>query len=174
MKTPILFLLNLILLTTINSSVFAQYRKITVIILRHAEKDLTNEDDSNPDLSAEGKLRAQKLVEIINKYQPEAIYSTDYERTRATVRPLARKRRMLTQIYSAGNPAALKETILSGKIKRLVVVGHIDSTPALVNLLLGSEKYKQLDEKEYDKIWIVKIKRHRKIPNDVRERVITY
>ena len=134
-------LLGLLLVFFASNSVFAQYKKLTVILLRHAEKDISEESDTaDPELSAQGKLRAEKLVETINKYQPDAIYSTDYFRTRATVRPLARKRRMMTQIYDARNLDAMNDLILSGKIKRLVVVGHNNTTPALVNLLLKQEK----------------------------------
>ena len=175
MKIIFSFLLGLFLFTFASNNLFAQYKKLTVILLRHAEKDISEgADTANPNLSAAGELRAQKLVEIVNKYQPDAIYSTDYIRTRATARPLARKRRMLTQIYDPRNLNLIKDLILSGKIKRLVVVGHNNTTPALANLLVGQEKYKKLDESEYDKIWVVKIRKYKKKPNKVRDKVITY
>ncbi len=174
MKIFCSLLLVFIFLGASGTSAFGQYRKLTVVLLRHAEKDLTNEDEANPDLSAAGKERAQKLIDAVNKYQPDAIYSTDYERTRATVRPLARKRRALTLVYDERNLAAMKAKILSGEFKRIVVVGHNNTTPALVNALLGAEKYQPLGENEYDKIWIVKIKRNRTKPNQSREKIITY
>ncbi len=175
MKILLSILLGLFLFTSVNNNLFAQHRKLTVILLRHAEKDVSeNADTANPELSAAGDLRAQKLVEIINKYQPDAIYSTDYIRTRATVRPLARKRRMMTQIYDPRNLNQMRDLIESGKIKRIVVVGHNNTTPALANLLLKENKYKNLAESEYDKIWIIKIKRNKTKPNKIREKVITY
>lgn len=174
MKTFLSLILGLTILFSSGAACFAQYRKLTVILLRHAEKDLTDEDAINPDLSAEGKRRAENLVRIAEKYQPDAIYSTDYERTRATVRPLARKRRALTQIYDERNLPAMQAAINSGKFKRVVVVGHNNTTPALVNLLLGADRYQPLGGNEYDKIWIVKIKRNRTKPNKVREKIITY
>ncbi len=174
MKILFSVLFGLTVLSAASGACFAQYRKLTVILMRHAEKDLTDEDAINPDLSAEGKRRAESLVKIAEKYQPDAIYSTDYERTRATVRPLARKRRALTQIYDERNLPAMRDAITSGKFKRIVVVGHNTTTPALVNLLLGADKYPTLGEKEYDKIWIVKIKRNRSKPNTAREKLVTY
>ena len=157
------------------SELSAQHRKLTIILLRHAEKDLSKDmDAANPELSAEGKIRAEKLVSIVRKYQPDAIFSTDYIRTRSTVRPLARSRRMMTQIYEPRNLKQMQELILSGKLKRLIVVGHNNTTPALVNMLIGQEKYKPLAESEYDKIWIVKIKRNKKKPNKVKETLMTY
>ncbi len=83
MKILVSLLFGLFLFTFASDGVFAQHRKLTVILLRHAEKDISeNADTANPDLSAEGKLRAQKLIQIINKYHPDAIYSTNFIRTR--------------------------------------------------------------------------------------------
>jgi len=175
MKILLSLLLGLFLFTLANNNLFAQHRKLTVILLRHAEKDISEgADTANPELSAAGNLRAQKLVEIINKYQPDAIYSSNYIRTRATVRPLARTRRMMTQIYDPRNLNQMRDLIVSGKIKRIVVVGHSNTTPALANLLIKQDKYKNLAESEYDKIWIIKIKRNKTKPNKIREKVITY
>ncbi len=175
MKILLSLLLGLLLFTMANNNLFAQHRKLTVILLRHAEKDVSEgADTANPELSAAGNLRAQKLVEIINKYQPDAIYSSNYLRTRATVRPLARKRRMMTQIYDPRNLNQMRDLIVSGKIKRIVVVGHSNTTPALANMLIKQDKYKNLAESEYDKIWIIKIKRNKTKPNKIREKVIQY
>lgn len=175
MKTIAFLFFGLLFFASANVNLYAQYRKLTVILLRHAEKDISEEaDTANPELSAEGQLRAEKLVGIINKYQPDAIYSTDYIRTRATVRPLARKRRMLTQIYDPRKLNEMNALILSGKIKRLVVVGHNNTTPALANLLVKEEKYKKLAETEYDKIWILKIRTYKRKPAKVKDKIIQY
>lgn len=174
MKTIIFLFCGLLFFTLFGGSAFAQHRKLTVILLRHAEKDLTDPDAPNPELSAAGKIRAEKLVAVINKYQPDAIYSSDYIRTRSTVRPLARKNRALTVIYDPRNLNQMRDLILSGKYKRIVVVGHNNTTPALVNALINQEKYEKLPETEYTKIWIVKIKRNKNKPNKTSEKIITY
>jgi len=162
------------LFTLTGSDAFAQYRKLTVILLRHAEKDLTEPDAPNPELTAAGKQRAEKLVSVVNKYQPDAIYSSDYIRTRETVRPLARKNRAMTLIYDPRNLGQMRDLILSGKYKRVVVVGHNNTTPALVNMLIDREKYEKLPETEYGKIWVVKIRKNEKKPNKTTDRVIEY
>ncbi len=175
MKLIFSILFALLIFVSTTDNLFAQYRKLTVILMRHAEKDISEEaDTANPELSAAGKSRAEKLVALAGKYQPDAIYSTDYIRTRSTVRPLARRRRMMTQIYDPRNLSQMRDLILSGKVKRLVVVGHNNTTPALVNMLLGEDKYKMLPESEYSKIWVVKIKRNKKKPNQVKETQMTY
>ena len=177
MKIFLSLLLGLFLFAFAGGNVFAQQRhqKLTIILLRHAEKDLSGEENHpDPNLSAEGNLRAQRLIEAVNKYQPDAIFSSQFIRTRATVTPLARKNRMMIQIYNHRNLKEIAELAMSGKFKRILIVGHNTTTPALANLLIGQEKYKPLAESEYDKIWVVKIKKKKKKPNKVKEKVITY
>ncbi len=175
MKILVSLFLGLFLFTFASGNVFAQYKKITVILMRHAEKDVSDEADSaDPELSEAGKARAQKLAEIALKYKPEIIYSTDYIRTKATVAPLASKLRAMTFIYDPKNLDQIYDAIMSGKYKRIVIVGHNTTTPALANLLLKEEKYQRLGENEYDKIFVVKIKKNKKKPNKIREKIITY
>lgn len=175
MKIFLSLFLGFFLFTLTSGNLYAQYRKLTVVLFRHAEKDLTEEtDNGDMQLSAAGKARAERLAEIVDKYQPDIIYSTSYIRTKATVRPLARKRRAMTFIYDPRNLNAMRDFILSGKYKRIVIVGHNNTTPALVNLLLGQDKYKTLAETEYDKMFIVKIKKNKRKPNEVREEMIVY
>lgn len=176
MKIIVSFLLGAVLFAFAGSNVFAQHRKLTVILLRHAEKDVSEgADTANPELSAEGKSRAQKLVKIINKYQPDAIYSTNFIRTRATVMPFARKTGRMIQIYDSRNLNQMLDLVMSGKLKRVIIVGHSNTTPALANLLIGQDKYKNLAETEYDKIWVFRIKRNKTKPNKIREeKIILY
>lgn len=175
MKTLTYIALSLFLLTFSSGNVFAQYKKITVILMRHAEKDISEEaDTTDPELSEAGKIRARKLAEIALKYKPEIIYSTDYIRTKATVAPLTSKLRAMTFIYDPKNLDEMYDKIMSGKYKKIVVVGHNTTTPALANLLLKEEKYKRLGENEYDKIFVVKIKKNKEKPNKIKEKVETY
>ena len=48
------------------------------------------------------------------------------------------------------------------KGKAILIVGHSNTSPKLVNLLTGKDKYKELDESVYNTYWIVTSK-HRKI-----------
>jgi hypothetical protein len=66
------------------------------------------------------------------------------------------------------------DLIMSGKLKRIIIVGHSNTTPALVNLLVKQDKYKTLAESEYDKIWVVKIKKNKRKPNKIKEKIIEY
>lgn len=166
---------TLFVLLFIGSGVQAQHRKLTVILLRHAEKDVSaTADKVDPVLTPEGRRRAESLIRAVRKYKIDAIFSSDFIRTRETVAPLAAKRRLTVQIYNHRDLKQMAEMIITGKIKRLLIVGHNSTTPALTNLLVGAEKYKPLAETEYDKIFIVKIRKYKRKPTRVRDRVLTY
>jgi phosphohistidine phosphatase SixA len=175
MKMIAAVFLGLFLLTFASTSSFAQHNKLTIILLRHAEKDISpSADKVNPDLTPEGKQRAQTLVKKIKKYKPTAIFSSDYIRTKMTVAPLAEKRKLAVQIYDPRKLNELADMIMQGKFKSVVVVGHNNTTPALANLLIKQEKYQTLDETEYQKIWIIKIKKNSTTPNKIEDEVIEY
>lgn len=160
MKITVSFLLGLFLFTLAGTNLFAQNKKMTIILLRHAEKDVSvGADKTDPELSPEGKLRARRLVKEIKKYKPGAVYSSNFKRTKSTGAPVAEKRKLQIQTYDHKNLDALVNQLLTSKVKRVVVVGHNTTTPALANLLIKQDKYKALDESEYNKIWIIKIKK---------------
>ena len=133
----------------------------TFILIRHAEKDTSTTGSTSmtadPPLTEQGKLRAQHLVKALEKYTPDAIYSTNFTRTKATVMPLAQKFQKEVTSYNYKDLKAFASSLLNGKHQVVVVAGHSNTTPALANLLLGEEKYKALDESVYNKIFIVTI-----------------
>lgn len=174
MKIFISLFLGLFLFTFTASDLFAQKKEVTIILLRHGEKDLSDDlNDPDPELSAQGQERARRLVETIKKYKPAAIYSSNFKRTRATVTPLAEKinprYRTMIQLYDTRNLNELMNRMLASGVRSIVVAGHNSTTPALANLLLKENKYKPLAETEYDKIWIIKIKKGK-----VKDAVILY
>src|SRR5687768_16335466 len=88
----------------------------TIILVRHAEKaDATSQD---PELSAEGKQRADRLIKTIGKYKPGAFYSTNFKRTRGTLAPLAAKRKKTVEVYDPRKSSELIDSIIKSKIKR--------------------------------------------------------
>ncbi len=178
MKIFVSVLSVFLLLTFATGDVFAQNRRLTIILLRHAEKDLTDKNKSNPELSAAGKERSEKLVETVRKYKPDLIYSTNYKRTRATVLPLAEtidaRYRIPIRVYDFDRLEEFADELLKSNARTIVVVGHNNTTPELANLLVKAEKYKARGENEYDKIWIVEVRRYKRKPNRIRETLLTY
>lgn len=132
----------------------------TIILLRHAEKDTTQQSvimKANPPLTTAGEERANKLVTVLKAYQPDIIYSTNFTRTKATVTPLAQKFSKEIVIYDAKDLAKFAAELEAQKGKTIVVAGHSNTTPALVNLLIKQSKYQDLPDSVYNKFWIVTI-----------------
>lgn len=151
--------ISLILVTVCVLVSFSFAQDKTIILVRHAEKDTSESADKNdPDLTAEGRERAQRLIRAVGRYKPGAFYSTNFKRTRDTVTPWAQKRGKTVEIYDHRKPQELLDKIMASKTKRFVIAGHSNSTPGVVNLLVKKDLFKNLDESVYTVIWVVKIR----------------
>jgi broad specificity phosphatase PhoE len=147
--------LLIFILLLFSSASIVDAQKKTIILVRHAEKVDASQD---PDLSAEGKARAEKLAKIVKRYKPGAIYSTDFKRTRDTVAPIAAKRKLKVEIYDAKKSADLIDAMMKSKTKRFLIVGHSNTIPGLANLLGKKEVFKNLDDSEYGVVYVVRLK----------------
>lgn len=135
--------------------IFAQNTDVTqIFIMRHAEKADAGKD---PDLSQAGKERAERLAKLLVDVKVDHLYATPYKRTNQTLMVLAAAQ----QLQIEESPQDLKlfaQLIMDQKGKTIVVAGHSNTAPILVNLLMAEEKYKQLSEDEFGKIWLVTLK----------------
>ncbi len=128
----------------------------TYYFIRHAEKDKSNKTNRDPFLLEAGKARANRWGDIFKHVRFDAIYSTDYNRTKATAQPTATKNNLSITIYNPRDlniPSFLKET----QGKTVLVVGHSNSTPAFVNKIIDEEKYEMIDESNNSNLYIVTI-----------------
>ena len=150
------FLLLLMLMSTAGISQTSIY-----ILLRHAEKDTSTAGSSmmkaDPPLTKEGEQRAQKLLEVLKAYTPDTIYSTNFIRTKNTVAPFSKKFNKEVQLYDPKLLTAFSEQLLLIKGKTIIIAGHSNTTPALVNMLLKENKYPSLDDSVYNQLWIVTV-----------------
>lgn len=147
-----------LLFTVTGTQVYAQ--KKTIILVRHAEKDVSpTADKVDPELTAQGVERAQRLVKTIRKYKPGAVYSTNFKRTKNTAAPAAAWRKVAVEAYDPRKLPEIVAKVLTSKYKRHLIVGHNNTTPALANLFINEEKYKTLPESDYGKIFIIKLKK---------------
>lgn len=117
----------------------------TYYLIRHGEKDRTTAE--NPGLVEKGKDRAASWAKYFENIPLEAVYSTDYNRTKETAGPTAQSKSLSVQLYDADNlyDAEFQETT---KGKTVLVVGHSNTTPALVNTIVGENKYPQISDAE--------------------------
>jgi broad specificity phosphatase PhoE len=118
----------------------------TFILIRHAEKDNAAND---PGLSKEGEERAQSLIKMFEQQKIDAIYSTNFNRTKNTVKPLADAQGITIQVYEK-EPDVSK--ITSGTV---VICGHSNTIPALANKLLGTDEFKTFGDSDYHNMLII-------------------
>lgn len=128
----------------------------TFYFIRHAEKDRTNEDNRDPKLKEEGLLRAAKWSLVLNNIKFDAVYSTDYNRTKQTAQPTAEKNGLTLTIY---DPTDLdgKAFLEANKGKNVLVVGHSNTTPQFVNAVLGMEKHQEIDDNNNSNLYIITV-----------------
>jgi 2,3-bisphosphoglycerate-dependent phosphoglycerate mutase len=127
-----------------------------IIIVRHAEKN--DDGTKNPSLSEAGKARAERLSKMLGEFPIGALFSTPYARTTETLQQLAASRKLEITNYNPGDKSFASNLVHSQKGKTIVITGHSNTCPALVNSLINETKYKDLDESDYGKIWIVTYK----------------
>lgn len=147
--------------------------QITFILIRHAEKDTSSQGatmmSANPNLSKAGLQRAENLVAALKDYKPDEIYSTNFIRTKSTVTPLAKKFSKEILMYDYTKLNSFADSLLLKQHKTIVIAGHNNTTPALVNLLIKQNKFTTLEETVYNKIFIVTVKNQ-----EADVKVITY
>jgi broad specificity phosphatase PhoE len=109
----------------------------TVILVRHAEKDVEPEGD--PVLTPAGAERARILSEQLADRQVAGVIVTEYARTQLTAKPLADRLGLTPEIASArgrDHAGAVAEIIRSRYAGRTVlVVGHSNTVPAIIAAL---------------------------------------
>lgn len=147
-------LLIAILLSGFLASVNAQDNPITTIILfRHAEAE--QDGTKNPALNEIGKERAGELRRVLSKTEIQAVYSTELKRTISTASAIASERGLEIIYYDPFSKTFIDEILKKHQGETIAISGHSNTTPSLVNQLIGEEKYPDLDHNAYDNIFFV-------------------
>lgn len=129
----------------------------TVVIVRHAEKADASRDTA---LSATGKARAEALASALESAGVGAVYATQFQRTRLTAEPLARRLNLSTVERPVGEdvPAhardLAREVLAKEKGKTVLIVGHSNTVPELVKAFSGVT-VAPLKEEDFDQIFVV-------------------
>lgn len=128
----------------------------TFIIIRHAEKESTGSD---PNLSADGILRAEELKRILAGISVNAIYSTTYNRTKQTVTPLATAKGIAVTEYATSTPYAqlTNEIRTANRGKTVVIVGHSNTVPDILKEMSNNGFSVTINESQYDNLFIVSL-----------------
>lgn len=139
---------------------FESQATTTIIFVRHAEKNLSVEDD--PELTEAGQRRVFELTRQMKDADVvagiDAIYSTHFRRNLATVEPLSELLELPINLYNKNEYESVLETILDKhKGKIILVVGHSDTLANLMAELGASKSVPVIADNEYDNIYIVSI-----------------
>ena len=131
-----------------------------IYLVRHAEKLSAKDTGSDPQLTACGQQRARYLADYFATIPLQAIYSTDYQRTKQTASPTANSKHLAIQLYDPRQLTALAETLRDNDYP-VLVVGHSNTTPQLVALLqnptASTAAISNIDEQDFAQIYQVTI-----------------
>jgi broad specificity phosphatase PhoE len=129
---------------------------LVVVLVRHAEKINESVD---PDLNQDGYERAGDLARVLSDAGIQFIHSSDFKRTRRTAGPLANQLELEIEIYDKWDLHALADHVKNMGGRHLVV-GHSNTTPALVELF-GGDPGPPIEEMfEYDRLYILSFDRY--------------
>ncbi|MCH3885082.1 phosphoglycerate mutase family protein [Tenacibaculum aquimarinum] len=137
-------------------TVFSQDETTTYYLIRHAEKVKTDTTDKDPTLNNEGIKRSENWVKILSDVSFDAVYSTDYKRTKQTAKFIADSKELPILGY---NPRNMFDDAFkyNTKGKTILIVGHSNTTPSFANKILGTEKYPQIDETNNGNLYIITV-----------------
>ena len=147
--------LALIILTFQSCKTVKNKEIYTIYLVRHAEKDLSSDEFGDPDLTDCGTQRSELLRDFLRDVNLDAIYSTDYVRTKNTALPTARSKELKIQEYGESDLEDFSKKLIDAKQDALVV-GHSNTTGVLAGLLTDKE-IGAFDLDIYDRIYQVVI-----------------
>ena len=130
---------------------FGQTNSTHYYFIRHAEKA---DSSKNPDLSEKGLERAKQWKMFFSEINFDAVYSTDYNRTLQTIKPIVMENDKLLKIY---NPKILDIEVFKKETfgKTILVVGHSNTIPVMVNQIINEKKYRDIEENQFGNLYVV-------------------
>jgi len=137
-------------------------KSTTIVVVRHAEKVM--EGATDPGLTDAGLARAALLARMFGdrrlKDHIDAIYVSPALRNRLTAAPLAARLGIAPEIVSQEDPRRLANRVLhEHRGERILIVGHTDTIPALVEALSGLKDIPPIEALEYGTMYIICVPR---------------
>jgi phosphohistidine phosphatase SixA len=131
---------------TVNEISTANY-SATYYLIRHAEKVRTDPKDPDPTLNIDGMMRAKRWAAYFEPIKLDEIYTTKYIRTKQTISLIAQQKMISPKRYDP-NTVYSEEFLKETNGKTVLIAGHSNTTPQLVNKLIGEEKYMDMDDSD--------------------------
>ena len=130
-----------------------------VLLVRHAERAdggvpaPNMSTPADPDLSAEGRARADRLAVMLAQAGVTRIVVSEFKRTQQTAAPLAKLLGVTVQTISSKDTAALVSRLKSAK-GTVLVVAHSNTVPEIVKGL-GIATAVTIGEADHDDLFVV-------------------
>lgn len=125
-----------------------------VWIVRHAEKDKTNPEDKDPELSDEGRIRAGDLATFLKKTKFDAAFCTPYKRTHQTLDSL-----VIPKVINYSDPKSLVDSVMKNYAgKKVIVAGHSNTVLEIIEAFGGKRPKEMLTDDDYDYIFRLTVK----------------
>ncbi|MEP6765760.1 MAG: phosphoglycerate mutase family protein [Gemmatimonadaceae bacterium] len=132
-RIALAFLLSVGSVFASTTNVVAQGAPAMVILVRHAEKATVG--GSDPSISEAGQVRAKALAAAIADAHVTAIITTTFKRTFETAEPFATAHGITIEKLAVNGDVAAAVRKHAGEV--VLVVGHSNTVPAIVNALGG-------------------------------------
>lgn len=114
-------------------------------LIRHSEKDRSNPDNEDPELTTAGLSRAKLWQEYFDSIPLSGIYSTGYKRTLQTIVPTAASKSLNPIIYPP-HDLVDNDFITRSNSGRWLIVGHSNTVPELTNTLMNIDSLKDIPD----------------------------
>jgi broad specificity phosphatase PhoE len=151
----VFFIFLILILSSSINVVFGQSDNTTrLMFIRHAEK--IQYSGMDPGLTEEGIARAENWAAFFERSGVDAIYSTKTKRTLSTAAPISEATGLDIIVYDARSVDINKIALVNAG-KTIVIVGHSNTIPKMVNTLLGEEKYELIDDNQYGNLYVVTV-----------------
>ncbi len=136
----------------------------TYYLIRHAEKDRNDPENSDPMLTDTGKEHAQLWAHYFDTITLNAVYSTKYVRTIMTATPTAESKRLDVLPYDPQNLYDA-DFVQATNNKKVLVVGHSNTTPAFVNKIIGIKRYHDMADNDNSTLFVIKVYNNMSVVN---------
>ena len=131
---------------------FKCYPKM-VYLIRHAEKQKIKGNE-NPELTRKGFARSEVLADSLGYLIEGIIYSSEFARSQQTVSPLSERWNADIKIHRASDPDGQVEKALQHCGKIVIISGHSNTVPTLINLF-GIKDEITIDDNQYGDLFMI-------------------
>jgi len=119
-----------------------------IFVVRHADRQPS--DDLNP----AGVIRATELKRVLLHTGIDSVFSTNFVRTKKTVKPLADAMHLPVLLYDS-NPQLLKRILKYSKGKTLLVAGHSNTVAQLIKSCGCHPPFDNIPDTQFDNLFLV-------------------